>query len=744
MFAHRLSCFCCALGLTLLGGCPVAAFELETAPPIATEQGAHPNPDGWVDFGLHAPAAQTVDLLLYDVPDARIATNTVPMVRNAAGDWGVRVRGSGTGPGTLYMYRASGAGTAAPNAPFGTVLDGNIVFGDPYAYRTQEVRYSTVFASPPFVDASQPVYAGGGKSVVYDHAADPAPSHVEINPEDLIVYELHVQDYTAQIADLAPASRGTYVGLAQGGLKTPGGLAAGIDHLVELGVTAVELMPVMEYDEDTTTAPGRMNHWGYMTTNFFAPAVRYATAPDNEIIELKRLVQAFHSRGIAVFMDVVYNHTAEGEWVQDGHLAYKCYGFCVDVPEIYRGTPNGGFTNNSGTGNDVDFSGGDRFTKSLVVDSLAFWYTAYGIDGFRFDLARMLADGSSNAADWIDQDSRFGHAHLHAEPWDLGGQWWDFMDSAGWDWRNNRWAKWLGKYRDGARLFSKSDLKDPDTLKRLIEGRGAVAGSDAAASSKPWRSINFVAIHDGYTLRDCMAVNDNDGSQNCWDSGGDEDLRRRREKLLLGLLLTSNGVPLLQEGDEFGRTKLAAGQDGARNSWDWESVSGDAGVNSINWIDWGLKDGNAAGSTNAPGYGRELSDWTEGLIALRKRWTHFRRTDFADYASSARSRPGDGANDGRVSYAWEGPAAGEPSQIAAIWWGRVNEPDLMVVYNENWTPFTVTNLGDWSQRPWKVLARSWLARGSDLCLATDWTTCPDADQTFAVEGRSMAILAAQQ
>ena len=144
------------------------------------------------------------------------------------------------------MYRASGAGTAAPNAPFGTVLDGNIVFGDPYAYRTQEVRYSTVFASPPFVDASQPVYAGGGKSVVYDHAADPAPSHVEINPEDLIVYELHVQDYTAQIADLAPASRGTYVGLAQGGLKTPGGLAAGIDHLVELGVTAVELMPVMD------------------------------------------------------------------------------------------------------------------------------------------------------------------------------------------------------------------------------------------------------------------------------------------------------------------------------------------------------------------------------------------------------------------------------------------------------------------------------------------------------------------
>jgi glycogen operon protein len=376
----------------------------------------------------------------------------------------------------------------------------------------------------------------------------------------------------------------------------------------------------------------------------------------------------------------------------------------------------------------------------MVLDSLAAWYGNYGIDGFRFDLARVLADGSTDAADWVDNDPRFAAAHLHAEPWDNGGQWWDFMDSAGWDCSNNRWAKWVGKYRDDARLFSQSNLRNPGLLKQLIEGRGAVPDSSAPASSKPWRSINFLAVHDGYTLRDCTIFNDSDGSQNCWDSGGDEDLRRKREKLLLGLLLTSNGAPLLQEGDEFGRTKSGLGQDAARNSYDLESASGDTAMNDINWIDWSLKDG--VGSPNAPGYGQELSEWTRGLIALRKRWTHFRKPDFADYAPNPRAQPGDPANDGRVTYAWEGPATGAPSQLAAIWWGQLGEPDLMVIYNENWTPFTVTNLGDWSQQPWKVIARSWEPRGQDLCALPDWTTCPNAGPSFSIEGRSMAILAA--
>jgi isoamylase len=740
MLSWRLRRLAGALWVALLGAGPAGAFEIETAQPSAIDYGARPRSDGWVDFGLHAPAATTVDLLLYAAPDDRTPANIVPMTQSANGDWGIRVRGSGIKPGLMYLYRETGQGTASAQAPFGTVLNAYFVLGDPYAYRTQDVRYSAVFSSAPFVDVAEPVYAGGGKSVVYDHAADPTPSHVAIRPEDLVLYELHVQDYTARIPSLSPEARGTYLGLAQSGLKTPGGLTAGIDHLVELGINAVELMPVMQYDEETASSALRLNHWGYMTTSFFAPEARYASKPGQEVVELKQLVQAFHDRGIAVFMDVVYNHTGEGSWVQDGRLAYKCYDFCADIPEIYRKAPNGGFANNSGTGNDVDFSGGDRFTKRMALDSLAAWYGNYGIDGFRFDLARMLADGSTDAANWVNLDPRFAAAHLHAEPWDNGGQWWDFMDSAGWDFRNNRWAKWLGKYRDDARLFSQSNLRNPGLLKQLIEGRGAVPNSSAPASSKPWRSINFLAVHDGYTLRDCMIFNDPDGSQNCWDSGGDEDLRRKREKLLLGLLLTSNGAPLLQEGDEFGRTKSGFGQDAARNSYDLESTSGDTAMNDVNWIDWSLKDG----SNSASGYGRELSEWTQGLIALRKRWTHFRKPDFADYAPNPRSQPGDPANDGRLSYAWEGPATGAPSQLAAIWWGHPGEPDLMVIYNENWAPFTVTNLGDWSRQPWKVIARSWEPRGQDLCTLSDWTACPNAGQSFAVEGRSMTILAASR
>ena len=745
MRTARSRCAAFAAGTAMLSVGAASAANLETsAPPTTVEYGAHPKPDGWVDFGLRAPSADSAELLIYNAPDAKSPAEALPMIRNGAGDWGVRVRGPEIGTGTFYMYRLTGHGTATTNAPFGTVLNGNFVLNDPYAYRTQEVDYSKFYLSPPFVDSDHSIYAGGGKSIVYNHGADPAPGHVDVRPEDLVVYELHVQDYTAQLPGLPPELRGTYLGLAQAGLQTPGGLTAGIDHLAELGVTAVELMPVMQYDKETTTAPGRVNHWGYMTTNFFAPETRYASRSGDEVIELKRLVQAFHDRGIAVFMDVVYNHTAEGSWVQDGHLADKCYNLCDDIPEIYRGTANGFFANASGTGNDIDFSGGGRFTKRLVRDSLTLWHTAYGVDGFRFDLARVLADGSNDAAAWVSADPRFARAHLHAEPWDLEGQWWNFMDSPPWDWRNNRWAKWIGRYRDAARLFSKSDLRDPGTMKRLIEGRGAVPGADAPASSKPWRSINFIAIHDGYTLRDCMFFNDSDGSQNCWDSGGDEDLRRRREKLLLGVLLTSNGVPLLQEGDEFGRTKSGPGQDGARNSWDWESTSGDAKVNGVNWIDWGLKDGNADGSPNAPRYGRELSEWTRGLIALRRRWTQFRLPDFAEYAPAPRVKPGDPTNDGRLSYSWEGPPAGSPSQIAVIRWGRPGEPDLMVIYNESWAAISVTNLSDWSHRPWKVLARSWLPRGADLCVAPEWTSCPDAGQTFAVEGRSMAILASSR
>lgn len=707
-------------------------FTVEaSAPSETTDYGARVDADGWVHFAVYAPEASAVTLLLYDHLDDGDAAAALPMTRNGS-DWRLKVRGEGVGPGLPYLYRVEGVNELSADDQFGRGFNGNLPVNDPYATLTGPVRYSSFFASTPFTDTVAPVYAGGGKSVVYDDAADAAPGHVAIAPEDLVLYELHVQDYTAAIAGLDPELRGTYLGLAEGGLTTPGGVAAGLDHLVELGVNAVELMPVMEYDEETGNAAGRLNHWGYMTTNFFAPESRYAAVPGQQVVELKELVRALHQRGIAVFLDTVYNHTGEmGPWVADGRLAAKHYnlrGLAGD--RVYRATPDGRYYwNATGTGNDVSFFGPDStYTKRLVRDSLAHWYQSYGIDGFRFDLARILADGSGDAADWVDNDPRYAGAHLHAEPWDLGGQWWDFMDSGPWSASNNRWAKWLGRYRDKVRRFSQAALRDPRAFKQLIEGYGSVSdGYGDPASSKPWRSINLVAVHDGYTLHDCLGRNDPGGAHNCWDSNNDDNLKRERAKLLLGVLLTSQGVPLILQGDEFGRTKAAAGDD-AKNSYNFESTDGDAAVNGVNWIDWSLKDGTA---------GAELFHWTRDLIKVRKAWHHFRRPEFAAYAQGISAGPG---NDDRYSYTWEGPAVGEPSQLAVVWWGRAGEPDLMVIYNESWAPFTVTNLGDWSQGDWLVLARSWFGDDADTCEPAQWESCPEAGGSIEVKGRSMAIL----
>ena len=565
-------------------------------------------------------------------------------------------------------------------------------------------------------------------------------------PQDLIVYELHVQDYTARLQGLSSAKRGTYLGLAQSGLKTPGGLSAGLDHLVELGVNAVELMPVMEYDEETGNLSGRYNHWGYMTANFFTPEARYAANAGDQVIELKQLVQALHSRNIAVFMDVVYNHTAEqSPWQSGSKMAAKYYNAMgLHNTIVYRSTSDGRYYfNNTGTGNDVSYFGGNQlFSKRWVNDSLALWHEKYGIDGFRFDLARILADGSDNAADWIDNDSRFKAAHLHAEPWDMGGQWWDFMDSGGWNYGNNRWTKWLGRYRDYIRRFSASGLKDNQMFKQLIEGHGATS-SGSAASSKPWRSINMLTCHDGYTLRDVVYFNDYDGSHNCWNSNGDENLRRERQKLMMGVLLTSQGVPLILQGDEFGRTKADAGSQGdAHNTYNYESSSGDTSINYVNWIDWRLKDGSNSDSPQGPRYGNELYNWTKKLIALRKKWAHFRRRDFAAYVDQAwngASNSGQ-ANDGKFSYSWESQDSG-PTRLAVIWWGQTGEPDIMVLYNEHWDSATFSGLQGWSQGNWKILARSWYGGGDDFASLDNWQSNPAVGgDSLVVKGRSMAIL----
>jgi glycogen operon protein len=721
----------------------VQANQLETGQTSETRYGAHLDNDQWIHFAVYAPLASAANLLLFQTGNDLSPSHSIPMVQSGS-DWKVKIKGAGIGPGLLYMFQTQGRNEVTVDRPYGPTFNENYFLNDPYAYATQNVSYSQVFSDIPLANATSQRYAGGGKSVVYDHSQDDSPTHRVIPKQDLIVYELHIQDYTGRIDGLPLDQKGTYAGLAQGNLKTPGGLAAGIDHLVELGINAVELLPAMEYDEDTGNAAGKLNHWGYMTTNFFSPEARYAWQPKQHVREFKELIKAFHDRGIAVFMDVVYNHTAEGVWTSNGQLASKFYNFRgLSNTDVYRSDSHGQYANDSGSGNDMSFAGDDsRYTKRLVRDSLALWYSTYGIDGFRFDLARMLAQDSQTAADWVDNDNQYGPAHLHAEPWDNAGQWWDFMDSPPWNYQNNRWAKWLGRYRDKVRKFSKSSLLNKTAFKQLIEGYGSVADlTGPAASTKPWRSINFVTVHDGYTLRDCLYFNNNDNVHNCWDSGGDEDVRRQRSKLLMGILLTSQGVPLILQGDEFGVTKSKAPN--PANTYNEESQTGDATVNNVNWIDWKLKDGDNSESPDGPQYGKELFGWTKGLIGLRKQWSHFRRSDFPVYVDNAWNGGENAglANDGKFTYSWEGPSDGAPTQLGVVWWGHQGEPDLMLLYNESWQDMSVENLDQWSGGDWKILARSWVNAESHLCSIEDWATqCPAATNAIRVQGRSMAIL----
>lgn len=725
---------------------------MQTASSGETRYGAHMDSTDWAHFVVYAPLATEMNLLLFDKAEDRTPSQIVPMNKvtdkeKQRQNWSVKIKGEKVKPGLFYMFQADGPNDVDLENQFGPMFNPNAYLSDPYAYKTQNVRYSSVFASTPYTNADTSIYAGGGKSILHNHETDPVPGHVSIPYEDLIVYELHVQDYTARVQGLDKKIRGTYLGLAKSGLKTPGGMTAGIDHLVELGINAVELMPVMEYDEETGNAPERYNHWGYMTTNFFAPEARYASEPGNQIIELKTLIQAFHDKGIAVIMDVVYNHTAEqGPWAADGRLAAKRYNLMgLACQSVYRSTTDGRyFYNNTGTGNDVSYNGkDDRFTKQLVCDSLALWHQVYGIDGFRFDLARILADQSFSAADWVDNDPRYAKAHLHAEPWDMGGQWWDFMDSAGWDYRNNRWTKWLGKYRDKARKFSRTALLDQRMLKQLIEGYGSVSDNyGKGASSRPWRSVNILAVHDGYTLRDTTYFNDDDPSHNCWDSGRSEDLRRERSKLMMGLLLSSQGVPIILQGDEFGRSKAGAKSQGdAHNTYNYESTTGDTAVNNVNWIDWNLKDSVNKETPSGPTYGSELFHWTRDLIKLRKQWSHFRNKNFVSYITGAPNDLSGKENDGKFTYIWESSNVGQPIQLAMIWWGKAGEPDLMVIYNEDWKSFRLSTLGSWSNGDWKILARSWYGDDDDFVSPASWeTNAPDAGESIEVKGRSMAIL----
>ena len=421
---------------------------------------------------------------------------------------------------------------------------------------------------------------------------------------DTIIYEMHVRGFTMRHPEVAPQYRGTFLGLAQPGV---------IDHLVKLGITSVELLPVQAYvDERHLTEKGLRNYWGYNPIAYFAPDTRYYGA--NPHGDFKTMVQRLHEAGIEVILDVVYNHTAEGNQLGPT-LSFKG----IDNASYYRLVPGSErwYENYSGCGNTLKLS--HPRVLQMVTDSLRYWVEDMHVDGFRFDLAASLAreksgfDGGSGFLDAVRQDPVLSRTKLIAEPWDIGG---DGYRLGGFP---PGWSEWNGHYRDTVRRFWRGDGGLIGDLASRLTGSSDMFGW---GGRRPWASLNFVTCHDGFTLADLVSYNNKhndangehnrDGtdanySWNCGQEGPTQNkrihtLRRQQMRNMLATLLLSQGVPMLLAGDEFARS-----QGGNNNAYCQD--------NEVGWIDWNNIDDDTLAFVRA-------------LIKLRREHPVFRRPHF--------------------------------------------------------------------------------------------------------------------
>ena len=448
------------------------------------------------------------------------------------------------------------------------------------------------------------------KSVVIDPRFDWEGDRRPNTPlHESVIYETHVRGFTQLHPEVREELRGTYAGLAS---------EPALNYLRDLGVTAVELLPVHHIvDESFLFERGLSNYWGYSTIGFFAPHSGYAATGQHgqEVREFKGMVKALHRAGIEVILDVVYNHTAEGN-----HLGPMLSFKGVDNKSYYRLVPDDPrhYMDYTGTGNTLNAQ--HPSVLRLIMDSLRYWVIECHVDGFRFDLASALArelydvDRLSAFFDVIHQDPVLSQVKLIAEPWDVG--------PGGYQVGNFPvlWSEWNGIYRDLMRDFWRGQASVGDFASRLT-GSSDLYEDDGR---HPFASINFITAHDGFTLRDLVSYNDKhneanlednrDGtddnrSWNCGVEGETDDpeinaLRDRQQRNFLATLILSQGTPMLLGGDEFGRT-----QHGSNNAWCQD--------NEISWFDWSLLEENA-----------ELHEFVKKLIVLRRSHPVFRRRQF--------------------------------------------------------------------------------------------------------------------
>jgi isoamylase len=459
-----------------------------------------------------------------------------------------------------------------------------------------------------------------------------------------VIYEVHVKGFTMRHPKIPENLRGTYAGLAHG---------AAIDHLLRLGVTAVELLPIHQFFHDGFLLDrGLRNYWGYHTVGYFAPHNEYASSrrPNSVVGELKRMIRALHEAGIEVILDVVYNHTAEGSH-EGPLLSFRG----IDNPSYYRlvSDQRAYYMDYTGTGNSLNMR--HPHVLQLIMDSLRYWVQEMHVDGFRFDLAATLArslhdvDRLSAFFDLVQQDPVINRVKLIAEPWDLG--------AGGYQVGNfpPLWSEWNGKYRDCIRDYWRSETAVLGEFGYRFTGSSDLYQTSART---PHASINFLTCHDGFTLRDLVSYNqkhnlangeeDRDGeahnrSWNCGVEGETDDpeviaLRKRQQRNLLATLFFSQGVPMLLAGDELGRT-----QGGNNNAYCQD--------NEISWFDWQHVD-------------QELLAFTRSLIHFYREHPVFRRRGWFQ-GRAVHVRSGDNLHD----IAWFTATGTEMSDVD---WGNAS------------------------------------------------------------------------
>ena len=580
---------------------PTQIWPGNRAPLGATFDGSGTN------FALYSAVATKVELCLFDREGNE---NRIELTEVDNDVWHCYL--PGIAPGHQYGYRVYGPYDPAN----GHRCDPSKLLLDPYAkaisgtVKNDPSLFSYDFADPTQrneEDSADSTMRSVVVSPFFDWGRDRPPAHPY---NETIIYEAHVKGFTKLHPDIPKELQGTYLGLAH---------PAAIKHLTDLGVTAIELMPVHQFVNDTSLQDkGLSNYWGYNTIGFFAPHNGYSTYGQNghQVNEFKTMVKNLHEAGIEVILDVVYNHTAEGN-----HMGPTLSFRGIDNASYYRlvDGDQAHYFDTTGTGNSLLMR--SHAVLQLIMDSLRYWVTEMHVDGFRFDLASTLArqfhevDKLSTFFELIAQDPVLSGVKLIAEPWDVGDGGYNVGEFPA------LWSEWNGKYRDTMRDFWRGE---PSTLGEFAARISGSADLYQHSGRAPMASINFITAHDGFTLNDLVSYNNkhneangegnadgesNNRSWNCGEEGPTEDpevlsLRSRQIKNFLTTMLFSQGVPMICHGDEMGRT-----QAGNNNVYCQD--------NELSWVNWNLT------ATQ-----QDLLHFTRKVIKLRKDHPVLRRRRF--------------------------------------------------------------------------------------------------------------------